>query len=130
MKRIWCSLVVSFTLAGCGDGGSTAPQPIATGAWTGSMSGMSLAFTVNSAGNGITEIRYTFSGLSCGGTTLASGSIILSQTPPWPITNRHFEIIDTSPPAITVAGTFGADGVTVSGTWSWLTCSGNWSGSH
>jgi hypothetical protein len=91
---------------------------------------MSLQFTVNAGATGITEIEYTFSGLQCGGTTLSSGSITVSQSPPWPIANREFEITRTSDPTIDITGTFGDDGSTVSGTWDWLTCSGTWTGSH
>jgi hypothetical protein len=29
-----------------------------------------------------------------------------------------------------ITGTFGDNGTTVSGTWTWLTCSGTWTGSR
>jgi uncharacterized protein YjdB len=105
-------------------------QPVMPGVWHGSTTGMSFDFTVNSGADGITQIVYTFSGLTCGGTTLASGSVQVSRTPPWPISNREFTITGTSDPKIDLAGTFGDDGATVSGTWHWLTCSGTWTGSR
>ena len=129
MRRIVALLFVSLLQAACGDT-STGPQAIASGVWNATTTGMSLQFTVNSSADGITQIVYTFSGLHCGGTTLSSGSISISQTPPWPISNRHFQIVQDSAPTITVAGTFGDNGTTVSGTWTWLTCSGTWTGSH
>lgn len=105
-------------------------QPIVPGTWHGATDGMSFDFTVNQAADGIPLIVYTFSGLQCGGTTLASGSVQVSRTPPWPISNRQFLVTGNSDPEIDLAGTFGEDGLTVSGTWHWLSCSGTWTGSH
>ena len=128
LVSLFCALsIVTFALA-CGD--AAGPQPIASGAWNASTTGMSLQFTVNAAADGITDIAYTFSGLQCGGTTLSSGTITASQTPAWPIVNRQFQITQSSAPTIDITGTFGDDGITVSGTWDWLTCSGTWTGSH
>jgi hypothetical protein len=123
-------LLLSFiAVAACSDS-TTEPQPIASGTWTGSTTGMSLEFTVDAGGGTISEIVYTFSGFQCGGTTINSGSITSSRDPAWPITNRQFEITRSSDPTIDVAGTFGNGGTTVSGTWEWMTCSGTWTGSH
>ena len=129
MKRIIPVLLLTVSVAVCGDG-ATGPQAIAPGVWNGSMTGLSLEFTVNAGADGVTEIVYTFSGLQCGGVTLASGSITSSRTPPWPIANRQFEITRSSNPTIDIVGTFADNGTTVSGTWDWLTCSGTWTGSH
>jgi PKD repeat protein len=103
--------------------------PIVPGAWHGSTTGMSLDFTVNSSADGITELKYTFSGLQCGGVTHMSGSVTISWGSPRPISNRQFLITPSGEPHIDIAGTFGDDGTTVSGTWRWLTCSGAWTGS-
>ncbi|NJD09138.1 MAG: hypothetical protein FIB01_01420 [Gemmatimonadetes bacterium] len=103
--------------------------PNATGQWTGSTTGMALEFNVSADARYVTQMKYTFSGLQCGGTTLSSGSVIRSTTPGWEITNRQFAIPPTEyVPGI--SGTFGSNGTTVTGTWTWLTCSGSWSGSH
>ena len=109
--------------------GTGITNPIVSGAWHGSTPGMALDFTVNSSATGITQIMYTFSGLSCGGTTLTSGSIIVTPGSPWVISNRQFQIPGPSNPKIAIAGTFGNDGATVAGTWSWSSCSGTWTGS-
>jgi len=122
-------LVGCFAFVACSDS-TTEPQPIASGVWTGSTTGMSLEFTVDAGGGTISEIVYTFSGFQCGGTTINSGSITSSRDPAWPIANRQFEITRSNDPTIDVAGTFGNDGATVSGTWEWMTCSGTWTGSH
>jgi hypothetical protein len=103
--------------------------PIVGTAWHGSTTGLALDFIVNPNANGITKIKYTFSGLKCGGTTLTSGSITVTPSVPWPISNRQFQITGSGDPKINVAGTFGNDGTTVTGTWSWSTCSGTWTGS-
>ncbi len=103
--------------------------PIVPGAWHGSTTGMSLDFVVNPSADGITQIIYSFSGLKCGGTTLTSGSITVTPSGPWPISNRQFLITRSSDPKINVTGTFGSDGATVTGTWNWSTCSGTWTGS-
>jgi hypothetical protein len=103
--------------------------PIATGQWTGSTTGMALEFNVSADARYVTQMKYTFSGLTCGGATLVSGSVIRSTTPGWEITNRQFSIPATqNVPGI--SGTFGDNGTTVTGTWTWLTCSGPWTGSH
>jgi PKD repeat protein len=107
----------------------TAVAPIATGEWHGSTTGMALDFNVGADARYVTQVKYTFSGLQCGGATLVSGSVTRSTTPGWEITDRQFSIASTpSVPGIT--GTFGDNGTTVTGTWTWLTCSGSWSGSH
>jgi len=103
--------------------------PIRSGAWRGSTTGMSLDFTVNAGSDGITELKYTFSGLTCGGVTLASGSVTVSRSTPWPISDRQFLVAPSANPKIDIAGTFGDDGVSVSGTWQWGSCSGAWTGS-
>ncbi len=108
---------------------STVAQ-IVPGAWHGSTTGLSLDFTVNSSADAVLELKYTFSGLKCEGATLVSGSITISRGSGWPISNRQFVITPSGDPKITVAGTFGDDGATVSGTWQWLSCSGTWTGSH
>jgi hypothetical protein len=109
--------------------GTGLTNPIVGGAWHGSTTGLALDFAVNSSATGITEIMYTFSGLSCGGVTLKSGSIRVLPGTPWAISDRQFQIPGPSNPDISVAGTFGNDGTTVTGTWSWSTCSGRWTGS-
>ncbi len=106
----------------------SAVTPVKPGIWRGSTTGMSFEITVNSSGDAITQIKYTFSGLSCGGSALVSGSVTVIPGLPWPISNRRFLIIGSGNPKIDIAGTFGEDGATVSGTWNWLTCSGAWTG--
>ena len=104
-------------------------SPIATGEWHGSTTGMALDFTVSANAQYVTPMKYTFSGLKCGGAELVSGSVTRSTTPGWEITNRQFTIPATpSVPGIT--GTFGDNGTTVTGTWTWLTCTGSWTGAH
>jgi hypothetical protein len=97
--------------------------------WHGSTPGLEFDFIVNPNADGITQITYTFAGLKCGGVTLESGSITSIPGKPWPISNRQFQIPGPSNPKIDIAGTFGNDGTTVTGTWSWSSCSGTWTGS-
>jgi hypothetical protein len=105
-----------------------AVTPVKPGIWRGSTTGMSFELTVSSSGDAVTQIKYTFSGLQCGGATLVSGSIIVTPGTPWPIINRQFQITGSGNPKIDVTGTFSDDGATLSGTWSWSSCSGTWTG--
>ncbi len=130
MRRIVSFFLMAAAGVACSDS-TTGPSAIATGNWIATTTaGLSLDFTVAPDAGSITQITYRFAGLACGGTTLASGSIQVTQTPGWAIANRAFTITRTSAPAIVVVGTFGANGTSASGTWQWSTCSGSWTGSH
>ena len=80
-----------FTMIPVAEGTGIA-NPIVPGVWHASTAGMSLDFTVNSSADRITELTYTFSGLTCGGVTLTSGSVTVIPGVPWPISNRQFLI--------------------------------------
>lgn len=105
-------------------------SPIEPGEWHGSTTGMALDFTVSPDAQYVTQLKYTFSGLKCGGAELVSGSVIVSRTPGYEITNRQFVIAPTGDQVPDITGSFGDNGTTVSGTWTWLTCSGTWTGSR
>jgi hypothetical protein len=145
LKHIAVVLMVAMVWMGCGDSngttgpdgdgtngdGSNGPQPIATGTWSATTGGgFAFDFTVGAGADEISEIVYRFSGLTCEGTTLSSGSLTSSRTPGWPIADREFEIARSASPAITISGTFADDGTTASGEWQWLTCVGPWTASH
>jgi hypothetical protein len=130
--------VLAIAVAACGDNGTEpgddgnggAVQPIATGAWNAtSPEGFSVVFTVNAAADYVTEVRVTFSGLSCGGQTLTSGTVTSSRDPGWAISNRQITF-SLSNPALSITGTFSDNGTAASGTWQWGTCSGTWTASH
>lgn len=130
-KYLALALPFCFLLTTCDKSTGSDTQPIATGAWSATTgSGLSFDFTISAGADEITEITYHFSGLQCGGVTLASGSIGSQRTPGWSISNRRFEIARTSDPAITISGSFHNNGTEASGDWEWLTCSGTWTASH
>jgi PKD repeat protein len=104
-------------------------SPIMPGEWHGSTTGMALDFPVNPNADYVTQMKYTFSGLKCGGAELVSGSVTRSTTPGWAITNRQF-VIPATTDVPGISGTFGDNGTTVTGTWTWRTCSGTWTGEH
>jgi uncharacterized protein YjdB len=104
--------------------------PIVPGEWHGATTGMALDFPVSTNADYVTQMKYTFSGLKCGGAELVSGSVTVSTTPGWAITNRQFVIASSSDNYPSIASTFGDNGTTVTGTWTWRTCSGTWTGSH
>jgi hypothetical protein len=104
------------------------------GTWTGSAGFGELSFIVNATGTGITEITYTWIDFSCGG-FVRNGSIRVTRTSPWPITNNQFIIENTFGPnfEVTLNGTFNQTGTNVSGNWEAVsngtTCSGTWNAS-
>jgi len=107
---------------------------ITTGEWTATAGFGSFNFTVSSDRNYITEIVYNFSSWTCGPVT-TSGTVTVSSTPGWPISNRSFEIerYVHDNVLLTINGTFADSGSQASGTWVansyGTTCSGSWSGS-
>lgn len=110
--------------------------PVKAGEWTATSDFGSFDFIVSSGSNYITKITYKFASWSCGGVTI-SGTIIISKSPGWPISNRSFEIENYLDPnrkmQLTIKGTFSDSGVQASGSWEakiyGSTCSGSWQGS-
>ena len=73
MRRIIPFLLLTLAAA-CSD--VTAPQ---SGVWTATTgAGFSFNFTVSPAADEITEVKYIWSGLDCGGVVHTSGSVTLS----------------------------------------------------
>ncbi len=141
-KTLLIVLITAFVLA-CGDnpttpestsggGGNTVAAP-KSGTWTATTDFGGLEFVVSSDSKSITEIKYTFSGWKG-----KSGSIKISNSSGWGISDRKFEIkndLDPDPlrtESWTVKGTFANNGNEASGTWeaviSGSTSSGNWNG--
>ncbi len=103
-------------------------DPIVSGVWHGTTgAGFTFDFTVATAADYVTQIQYFWSGLSCEGVTRVSGSVTVSSTPGWIISNRQFVVDPSDEPTIT--GTFDASGMAASGSWQWLSCSGTWAAS-
>ncbi len=103
-----------------------------SGDWTCQTDFGELVFTVNPNGTHITKLIITFSSFTCGGVT-QSGTITISTSPGWPISNNQFNIeVDINYPNIsmTITGTFSGTGDQASGTWSvnayGTICSGSW----
>jgi PKD repeat protein len=103
-------------------------DPIEPGVWHGTTgAGFNFDFTVAAGGDQITQIQYFWSGLSCDGVTMVSGSTTVSRAPGWSISGRQFTVDPDDEPTIT--GTFDDSGTAASGSWQWLSCSGTWTGS-
>ncbi|MCG6955100.1 MAG: hypothetical protein LJF04_03835 [Gemmatimonadetes bacterium] len=122
------------------EGGSTSGTEIQSGVWAASTgsSTYTFEFTVASDGTGITYLKAIFSGYHCSNWS-RSGSIGMGSS--WSISGRSFSInrsfqpdpLDSSTKeTYKVSGTFDADGVHASGTWSLslaggqCTSSGTW----
>ena len=100
-------------------------DPIEPGVWHGTTgAGFTFDFTIAAGADQITQIQYFWSGLSCEGVTLVSGSTTVSRTPGWSISGRQFTVDPDDEPTIT--GTFDDTGTAASGSWQWLSCSGTW----
>jgi len=106
---------------------------IKSGRWTANADFGAFEFVVDSAGTSITEITFNWSNWHG-----ISGSITVSQTPGWSITDREFEIeCDlgygiSGQDLYTITGTFSDNGKEAEGSWteavSGTTYSGSWEG--
>ena len=119
--------VCSFTL-------SIQAGSVTTGKWIATAPNFgTIDFIVDAQAAYITEVKYNFSSWACGG-VVHNGSITISSTPGWAITNNKFTINTSIDPFsndnIKVIGTFGSDGNTSTGTWEGSinnsNCTGNW----
>jgi hypothetical protein len=125
---------------GGGDGGDMASdEPLAPvpGEWVGSPGDLTIDFVVASNGDGLEEIKIKFNDFSCGGIT-SNGSITISSSHPYPITNSSFEedfVLDPvdRQQTITIEGSFDSSGEFASGTYEAVfyseTCTGTWDAS-
>jgi hypothetical protein len=139
MKRfaIFIFIVLILSLSGCKNNPTTptttttstttTPIPPKPGDWTTTTAFGSFDFTVDAASTSITQIKLNFSNWHG-----ISGSVIVSQSPPWSITNRSFksEFSIAGNQQWTIEGTFEQSGDKASGTWkviiSGQTESGTW----
>ena len=130
LRRIVGLALIALAVAGFG---SVYSQP-KSGDWKVVVNFGEFTITVSAGGTSITTIKYTLTGLTCGGSTY-SGGMTSSQTPPWSITNNQFTIVTNLNPfssneKLTINGTFTPAGDKMSGTWSanirGTICSGNW----
>ena len=121
-------LCLTLFFAACGDdnpvdsnGDSNQVQPLKAGNWTSTTDFGEFDFIVKSGGEEITELKYIFSGWTCGPVTI-SGTITSTRTPGWPITDRTFTIerdLDIhGNETMTIQGTFSDNGEEVTGTFS------------
>ncbi|MEJ2637197.1 MAG: hypothetical protein P8184_18170 [Calditrichia bacterium] len=118
-------------------GGITGPQKISSGEWNANTDFGGFDLIINSESTYITKITITFDNWSIGSGT-HNGSIIISRTPGWQISNRQFSIstdLNPIPPGhkiMTFNGTFHDNGNEASGTWEadfdGAADSGNWEG--
>ena len=112
--------------------GVTHAQP-KSGDWTVTTDFGQLVLTVNSDGTYITKIGYTFSSWTIGSVT-RSGTVTISTSPGWSITDNKFTINNNLDPwgdqKMTINGEFNQTGDGASGTWSanfyGTTASGTW----
>ena len=130
LRRTLRLTLLALTVAGFG---SVYSQP-KSGDWKVIASFGEFTITVSAGGTSITTIKYTLTGLTCGGSTY-SGGMTSSQTPAWSITNNQFTIVKNLNPfstneKLTINGTFTPAGDQMSGTWNanikGTICSGNW----
>jgi hypothetical protein len=92
-----------------------------------------LVFTVTSSGTKISKMSYQFSNWTCGPATL-SGTIEITSSPEWKITDGSFSITNSLDPdgnrTMTFSGTYDSDNDKFSGTWTAVSygtnCSGTW----
>ena len=126
-----------ITIIGSGGdgGGGDSPACPTPGEWSGSADFGELSFTVNDTSTGINVITFNWIDFTCGNVT-RNGSITVSVSTPWPITDSQFtiEYIDSFDDfEIILSGTFDETCTNVSGTWVadslGTICSGTWDAS-
>ena len=116
------------------NGGNGTSTEIVSGKWIATAQNLGgFEFIVDDNKTYVTELTINAVDWICGGVT-QNGSMIISSDPGWQIENRAFTInvYLAGGDQLTVTGTFGSTGKTVSGTWQATinnsNCNGNWTG--
>ncbi len=133
-------LILSFCFDSCKkDEDKKVDPPVSTeiviGNWKATCGFGTFNFVVNSSQTYISEFSLNFDSWSMGNSTY-NGTMTMSSTPGWQISNRQFSFsknLNPFPPGsqmMTITGTFNAAGTGASGTWNanydGVTDSGNW----